>query len=113
MINIGGSEWIIIVLLFLILIVGSKHLPSLGRSIGKAVGEYERARASIRRELDRMNANTNTNTNTSIGLTIPIKGPVSSEREKLEAVARALGIDPNGVSDDELRRLLHERLNSK
>lgn len=111
MINIGGSEWIIIVLLFLILIVGSKHLPSLGRSIGKAVGEYERARASIRRELDRINANTNTNT--GIGLTIPIKGPVSSEREKLEAVARALGIDPNGVSDDELRRLLHERLNNK
>ncbi|MEM0364966.1 MAG: twin-arginine translocase TatA/TatE family subunit [Candidatus Nitrosocaldus sp.] len=106
MFNIGGSEWIIIILLFLILIVGSKHIPSLGRSIGRAVGEYERARASIRRELERIDGGSNT----SIGLTVPIKGPVGSEREKLEVVARALGIDPNGVSDDELRRLVHERL---
>lgn len=110
MLNIGGSEWVIIVLLFLILIVGSKHLPSLGRSIGRAVGEYERTRASIRRELERID--TSSNAGVERGVTMPIKGPVGSEREKLEVVARTLGIDPNGMSDDELKRLIHERLNS-
>lgn len=50
--NIGGSEWVILVLLFLILVVGSKHLPELGRSLGKAFGEYEKAKASVRREMD-------------------------------------------------------------
>ncbi|MCS6767904.1 MAG: twin-arginine translocase TatA/TatE family subunit [Candidatus Nitrosocaldus sp.] len=109
MLSIGGSEWVIIVLLFLILIVGSKHLPSLGRSIGRAVGEYERARAGIRRELERIDTSSNAGIG---GISMPIKGPVESEREKLEIVARTLGVDPKGMSDDELRRIVHERLGS-
>ncbi|MFN4336097.1 MAG: twin-arginine translocase TatA/TatE family subunit [Candidatus Nitrosocaldus sp.] len=107
MLNIGASEWVIIVLLFLILIVGSKHIPSLGRSIGRAVGEYERTRASIMRELERVNTSSNQR-----GITMPIKGPVESERAKLEAIAKTLGINPNGLSDDELKRLIHDRLDS-
>jgi len=46
--NIGGSEWVILVLLFLILVVGSKHLPELGRSLGKAFGEYEKAKSKCK-----------------------------------------------------------------
>ncbi len=107
MLNIGGSEWVIIILLFLILIVGSKHLPTLGRSIGRAVGEYERARAGVMRELERINTSSNLG-----GMTMPIKGPVESERAKLEVIAKTLGIDPNGLSDDELKRLIHNRLSS-
>ena len=38
--NIAGSEWIIIVLLGLILLFGTKKLPQVSRSIGKAIGEY-------------------------------------------------------------------------
>ncbi|MEM0367128.1 MAG: twin-arginine translocase TatA/TatE family subunit [Candidatus Nitrosocaldus sp.] len=110
MLNIGASEWVIIILLFLILIVGSKHLPGLARGIGRAVGEYERTRTSIRRELEKIN--TGSNTGIERGITMPIKGPVESERAKLEVVAKALGIDPNGLSDDELKRLIHERLGS-
>ncbi len=103
--NIGGSEWIILILLFLILVVGSKHLPELGRSIGKAVGEYERTRASVKREVERINSSSS-----NIGPIIPIDGPVSNEREKLDIVARSLGIDPKGKDDDELKRLIMERL---
>lgn len=106
--NIGGSEWIILILLFLILVVGSKHLPELGRSIGKALGEYERAKASVRREVERINSSSSSSSN--IGPIISIDGPVSNEREKLEIVARSLGIDPKGKDDDELKRLIMERL---
>ncbi len=102
--NIGGSEWIILILLFLILVVGSKHLPELGRSLGKAFGEYERAKSSVRREIERLNSSS------SIGPIIPIDGPVNSEREKLDIVARSLGIDPKGKDDDELKRLIMDRL---
>jgi len=41
---------------------------------------------------------------------IPIDGPVSNEREKLEIVARSLGIDPKDKGDDELKRLIMDRL---
>ncbi len=96
----------ILIILFFILVIGSKHLPGLGRALGRVQGEYERARASVRRELERVNINSNTS---SRGL-IPIEGPVGSEREKLERIAASLGIDTRGMSDDELRRLIMNRL---
>ncbi len=110
--NIGGNEWIILILLFLILVVGSKHLPELGRSLGKAFGEYEKAKASVRREMERMMmmSNNDNNNNSKLNSIIPIDGPVSNEREKLEIVARSLGIDPKDKGDDELKRLIMDRL---
>jgi sec-independent protein translocase protein TatA len=87
----------------LILVVGSKHLPELGRSLGKAFGEYEKAKASVRREMERI-------TGSRLDSIIPIDGPVSNEREKLEIVARSLGIDPKDKGDDELKRLIMDRL---
>jgi sec-independent protein translocase protein TatA len=102
--NIGGSEWVILVLLFLILVVGSKHLPELGRSLGKAFGEYEKAKTSVRREMERITGSSR------LDSIIPIDGPVSNEREKLEIVARSLGIDPKDKGDDELKRLIMDRL---
>jgi len=102
--NIGGSEWVILIMLFLILVVGSKHLPELGRSLGKAFGEYEKVKASVRREMERITGSSR------LDSIIPIDGPVSNEREKLEVVARSLGIDPNDKGDDELKRLIMDRL---
>ncbi len=98
---IEGAEWIIIILVFLLLIIGNKRLPEISRSIGKAVGEYQRARRNLEREMNRIN---------DTFVNIPIHGPIANEREKLEIIANALDIDPNGKSDDELRRLIHERL---
>ncbi|GIU71158.1 MAG: hypothetical protein KatS3mg003_0637 [Candidatus Nitrosocaldaceae archaeon] len=97
---IEGVEWVII-LLFMIFIVGNKRLPEISRSIGKAVGEYQRARKGLEREINRVN---NTFTN------IPITGPITSEREKLEIIAKALNIDPSGKTDDELRELIQNKL---
>ena len=42
LLNIAGSEWAIIILLALVLLFGTKRLPQLSRTIGKAVGEYEK-----------------------------------------------------------------------
>ena len=83
------------------LIIGNKRLPEISRSIGKAVGEYQRSRKGLEREINRIN-----NTFTSI----PVTGPITSEREKLEIIANALNIDPTGKTDDELRELIQNKL---
>jgi sec-independent protein translocase protein TatA len=99
--NIAGSEWFIIILLALVLLFGAKKLPQLSRTIGKAVGEYEKAKDMFRREMEEAS-----------NQAMPkIKGPVATEREKLETIANSLGIeDYHGLSDAELRMLISKRL---
>ena len=105
---IAGTEWIIIILLALVLLFGTKKLPQFSRSIGKAVGEFERAREMFRKEMQEASQEAKG----SPGLP-RITGSVSTEREKLETLADSLGIDDHaGLSDEELRALISKRLTS-
>ena len=104
--NIGGSEWIIIGLMVIFLLFGSKKIPEFSRIIGRAMGEYEKARAVTQKGITE-----------SFKLGYDeyrgprIEGPVSTEREKLEKVALSLGIEAGTKSDAELRRLIFARIN--
>jgi sec-independent protein translocase protein TatA len=106
--NIAGSEWIIIILLGLVLLFGTKKLPQFSRSIGKAVGEFEKARTMFKREMEEAADPTRS------ARTIPkITGPVATEREKLETIANSLGIDDyTGLTDEQLRMLISKRMAS-
>jgi sec-independent protein translocase protein TatA len=106
--NIGGTEWIVIILLGLVLLFGTKKLPQLSRSMGKAVGEYEKAREMFRREMEEA-------TKPAGSITTPrINGPVATEREKLETIAVSLGIENyDGLSDEDLRTLITKRMASQ
>src|ERR671933_985585 len=106
--NIGGSEWVIIILMALFLLFGSKKLPALSRTLGKAAGEYEKARDLFRREIEQT---TKTETERITGHVGPkVTRPVVSEREKLEEIANTIGIDHVGKTDDHLRALISERM---
>lgn len=50
----GGSEFIVIILVFLLLF-GTKNLPAVARGIGKGMNEFRKATDDIKKEL-----NTNT-----------------------------------------------------
>ncbi|HEX2306280.1 MAG TPA: twin-arginine translocase TatA/TatE family subunit [Nitrososphaeraceae archaeon] len=101
--NIGGSEWIIIGLLILILLFGSKKLPEFSRTIGKAVGEFEKMRTtvSLRQKIDQ----------DSNYVGPHIDGAVDNERHKLEAMAESLGIEHVNKNDEELRLLISDKIN--
>ena len=105
--NIAGSEWIIIILLGLVLLFGTKKLPQFSRTIGKAMGEYEKARDTFRREMEEAS-------DPARSTRVPkVKGPVSTEREKLETIASSLGIeDYAGLTDEQLRMLISKRMAS-
>jgi sec-independent protein translocase protein TatA len=107
--NIAGSEWIIIILLGLILLFGTKKLPQFSRSMGKAVGEFEKARNTFRREMEEA-----VEPAKSMSRIPKVTGPVSTEREKLETIANSLGIDDyDGLTDDQLRTLISKRMTSR
>jgi sec-independent protein translocase protein TatA len=130
---IGGSEWVVIILLAVFLLFGAKRLPQVSKSLGRVMGEYQRARNTVQEEIAKaqrtfttppLKLDTTTNPeSTKLGGTTStevkaeaapntgITGPVVSEREKLEIVARTLEIEPRGKSTEELRQLISSKMN--
>jgi sec-independent protein translocase protein TatA len=49
--GVGGSEVLVVVLLVLVLF-GSKRMPEFARGLGKAMREVRKATAQIRREIE-------------------------------------------------------------
>jgi sec-independent protein translocase protein TatA len=105
--NIGASEWGIIILLVAVVIMGSNGFSGLARLLGRAVGEYDKAREMFRNE---KNSSSSGNSILPSSVIPQIKGPVGTEREKLKIVAKALGIEEGEMTDDQLRSLISRRI---
>ena len=106
--NIGASEWGIIILVLVLLIAGSNRFSDVARLFGRATGEYEKARELFQKEKDNAMSVGAPVSQTSI---VPhIIGPVGSEREKLKTIAKALGIKESELTDDQLRSLISQKI---
>jgi sec-independent protein translocase protein TatA len=106
--DIGGSEWIIIILFGLILLFGTKKIPQFSRTVGRAVGEYEKAKEMFRHEIEETKESARGENKFP-----KVMGPVVTERKKLESIASSLGIeDYDTLTDEELRTLIAERMTS-
>jgi sec-independent protein translocase protein TatA len=106
--NIAGSEWVIIILFGLILLFGAKKIPQFSRAVGKAVGEYEKAKEMFRHEMEQAAEKARGDNKFP-----KIRGPVATERKKLESIATSLGIEGYaGLTDEELRGLISKRMTS-
>lgn len=81
---IAGQEWIFVIVAIAVIFFGAKKIPELARSMGKATSEYEKARIDAEKEITQF------------------KGE-RMEREKLNEIARALGVDNTNKNDEELR----------
>ena len=105
--NIGGSEWVIIILVGLILLFGSKKVPEISRTLGRAAAEYEKAQQLFRKGME----DSVKPTDAIVSFQGPkIIRPVSSEREKLETIANSLGIKDLAQTDDQLRIEITEKV---
>ena len=100
--NVAGSEWIIIIFVALVLILGTGKLPGTARKIGKAVNEYNKAKNEIQ---DHIKETTEEKSK--------ISGPVETEREKLEMIAKSIGIKTEGKTDDDLRKIISSKIGQK
>ena len=98
--NILGSEWIIIAFVAIVLLLGTNRLPELSRKIGKAVGEYNKTKNTVQSEFQ----------HATTGYNISVQGPVQTERQKLEMIAKLLGIDFLNKSDEELKNIITSKI---
>ncbi len=100
--NIMGSEWIIIIFVALIVLLGTNRLPEVTKKLGKAVGEYKKAKNEMQNQFKDF-SNTN----------LDILGPVENERRKLDTIAKSLGINSSNKSDDEIRSLISSKMGNQ
>ncbi len=100
--NIAGSEWMIIIFVALVLILGTGKLPGAARKIGRAVNEYNKAKNEIQ---DQVKEATEESPR--------ISGPVETERKKLETIAKSIGVKTEGKTDDELREIISGKIGKK
>lgn len=100
--NIVGTEWIIIIFVALILFLGTSQLPGAARKLGKAVSEYNNAKNDVQNQLKEVSNDT-----------VKISGPVENSRQKNEIIAKSLGIKTEGITDDELEKIISERMGQK
>ena len=107
--DIGGSEWIIIILFGLVLLFGTKKLPQFSRTMGKAVGEYEKAKEMFRHEIEETEGDCTRGKQVSQG------NGSSCHREKKTGVNCPLARHRRTMrtlTDEELRTLIAERMTS-
>jgi len=99
--NIAGSEWMIIIFVAIVLILGTGKLPGAAKKLGKAVNEYNKAKNEIQENMKEVTEETP-----------KITGPVGTEREKLETMAKSMGVNVE-KSDEELRKMISEKMGQK
>ena len=99
LLNIIGSEWIIIIFIAIILLFGTNRFPEAAKKIGKIVGEYNKAKNQVQNQMKDV-----TNEN------IEVSGPVKDERKKLEMMAKTLGVDSKNKTDEEIKKIIDGKI---
>lgn len=93
---IGGMEWILLILVVVLLLFGAKKIPEFARSLGKAKAEFQRGQMIVEREIREEQARDEQ------------RGKKKS-KNVVEA-AKALGIDTEGKSENELKKEIAKRV---
>ncbi len=101
--DIIGNEWIIIAFVAIILFLGTKRIPDASRKIGKIMGEYNKTKNLVQNELQKATTSYN----------VSVQGPVETERQKLETIAKSLGIDYINKTDDELKNMIASKMGNQ
>jgi len=99
LLNIIGSEWIIIIFIAIILLFGTNRFPEVVKKIGRLVGEYHNAKNQIQNEMKDVTKEN-----------FEVSGPVKDERKKLEIMAIHFGVDYESKTDDELKKIIDSKI---
>lgn len=89
----NGMEWIWLLVIGGLVIFGAKKIPELAKSLGKAKGEFEKGQIEGTKE---------------------VKSLLSSDdRPKLVKAAESLGIETEGLNNDQLKEAINKALSKQ
>lgn len=90
---------LLVILLAILLLFGAAAIPKIARSLGRAKGEFTKAKGEFDSEVRR-----------TTGAAPSVMSPAASE-DQVRQAARNLGIQESGMPLDEVKRQLNQRLN--
>ncbi len=91
---IAGMEWILVLVAAGgMLLFGAKKIPQIARSFGRAQSDFEKGKLEGEKEVDKM--------------------VTSDDRLKLLKIAETVGIETEGLSDEQLKQAITEALSKK
>jgi len=97
---IMGNDWIMIAFVALVMLLGTKRMPEASKKIGKIMGQFNKTKNIVQDEIQKVKGD----------FSMPIQGPATSERQKLEVMAQTLGIDSKDKTDNDLKNLISSKL---
>lgn len=93
-----GTEELVIIVIVVLLLFGATAIPKLARSLGRAQGEFKKAKREFDAELRKAESD---------NAAPPAAAP---SEEQVRKSARDLGIDEAGKPLDEVKRLIAQKL---
>ena len=131
----AGMEWIIVIIVIILLLFGAKKIPELARSMGKARAEFSRGQAMVEKEIretERKEREEEARREREEEARRKREEAAKREAERkkaeedkaeedeedeedevdpeLKEAAKALGIDPKGKNEEELRVLIKYKM---
>ncbi|MBW3583911.1 MAG: twin-arginine translocase TatA/TatE family subunit [Euryarchaeota archaeon] len=106
-----GPEWAVVIFLFLLLF-GAKKIPQLMRSLGRAQGEFQKAKKDFEREVRAGKAEASGSTEAAVDAEtppLPDKDPLVAARRRAEE----FGIETEGKDLETLKREIAEKVISE
>ncbi len=101
----GGGELVIIGVLVIVLLFGAAKVPQLARSFGQAMGEFRKAKRES--ELNLKQFEDSVIGDEDVTSQQPATKPAAKSGDaNIREVAKYMGIDTEGKSDDELKEEL-------
>ncbi len=85
-----GTTEIILIVLAIIVLFGASKIPELARSLGRATGEFKKAKDETEREFR------------AVEKSVKEGHPIEEKSSKIKQMARDLGIATEGKTDEQL-----------
>ncbi len=85
-----GTMEIVLIVVVIIILFGANKIPELAKSLGKATGEFKKAKEEGEREIREMEKS------------VKEGKPIEEKSSKIKQMARDLGIATEGKSDEQL-----------
>jgi sec-independent protein translocase protein TatA len=105
---LGTPELLVVGIVAVVLLFGAGKVPELARSLGQAMGEFKKAQREAELELKKMGDST---TRAEVPASkMPPQAEKKGEDVNIRQVARYMGIETEGKTDEELKKEVEAKL---